>query len=47
VYKWYALNLDVDDLYKTKEVIREREAQLNWLTDAVPGFLWSTDAAGS
>ncbi|MFL9921878.1 PAS domain-containing protein [Paraburkholderia fungorum] len=32
---------------KTKEVIREREAQLNWLTDAVPGFLWSTDAAGS
>jgi PAS domain S-box-containing protein len=47
VYKWYALNLDIDDLYKTKEVIREREAQLNWLTDAVPGFLWSADATGS
>ncbi|MEM5453566.1 PAS domain-containing protein [Paraburkholderia phytofirmans] len=47
VYKWYAMNLDIDDLYKTKEVIREREAQLNWLTDAVPGFLWSADAAGS
>ncbi|MFM0204516.1 PAS domain-containing protein [Paraburkholderia fungorum] len=47
VYKWYVMSLDIDDLYKTKEVIREREAQLNWLTDAVPGFLWRTDAAGS
>jgi PAS domain S-box-containing protein len=47
VYKWYVMSLDIDDLYKTKEVIREHEAQLNWLTDAVPGFLWSTDAAGS
>jgi len=46
VYKWYALKLEIDDLYKTKEVIREREAQLNWLTEAVPGFLWSTDATG-
>jgi PAS domain S-box-containing protein len=47
VYKWYALNLEIDDLYKTKEVIREREAQLSWLIEAVPSFLWSADAAGS
>ncbi|MEW9585915.1 PAS domain-containing protein [Paraburkholderia sp. DGU8] len=33
--------------YKTKEVIPEREAQLDWLIDAVPGFIWTTDAAGS
>jgi PAS domain S-box-containing protein len=33
--------------YKTKEVIREREAQLDWLIDAVPGFIWTADAAGS
>ncbi|MGE8160376.1 PAS domain-containing sensor histidine kinase [Paraburkholderia sp. NPDC080076] len=33
--------------YKTKEVVHEREAQLDWLIDAVPGFIWTTDAAGS
>ncbi|MFM0369560.1 PAS domain-containing protein [Paraburkholderia aspalathi] len=33
--------------HKTKEAIREREAQLDWLIDAVPGFIWTTDAAGS
>jgi PAS domain S-box-containing protein len=46
VYKWYAVNMDIDDLYKSKEVIREREAQLNWLTETVPSLLWRTDSHG-
>jgi PAS domain S-box-containing protein len=46
VYKWYATTIDIDDLYRSKEVIREREAQLNWITEAVPSLLWSTDADG-
>jgi PAS domain S-box-containing protein len=46
VYKWYAVNMDIDDLYKSKEVIRKREAQLNWLTENVPGLLWRTDSHG-
>jgi PAS domain S-box-containing protein len=46
VYKWYALNMDIDDLYKSKEVIREREVQLNWLAETVPSLLWRTDSHG-
>jgi PAS domain S-box-containing protein len=46
VYKWYAVNMDIDDLCKSREVIREREAQLNWLTENVPSLLWRTDAHG-
>jgi PAS domain S-box-containing protein len=46
VYKWYAVNMDIDDLYKSKEVIREREVQLNWLAENVPSLLWRTDSHG-
>jgi PAS domain S-box-containing protein len=46
VYKWYAVNMDIDDLYKSKELIREREVQLNWLAQTVPGLLWCMDAHG-
>ena len=46
VYKWYAVTVDIDDLYKSKEVIREREAQLNWLTENVPSLLWHADTQG-
>lgn len=46
VYKWYGMNIDVDELYKSREVIREGEAQLNWLTETVPSLLWRVDAMG-
>ncbi|MGF6755721.1 PAS domain-containing sensor histidine kinase [Paraburkholderia sp. GAS42] len=46
VYKWYSVTVDIDDLYRSKEVIREREAQLNWLTENVPSLLWRTDSDG-
>jgi PAS domain S-box-containing protein len=46
VYKWYAVNMDIDDLCKSKEVIREREVQLNWLAETVPSLLWRTDSHG-
>ncbi|MDB5833272.1 MAG: sensor histidine kinase [Caballeronia sp.] len=46
VYKWYAVNMDIDDLYKSKEVVREREVQLNWLAETVPSLLWRTDSHG-
>jgi PAS domain S-box-containing protein len=46
VYKWYSVTIDIDDLYKSKEVIRERKVQLNWLTENVPSLLWRTDARG-
>jgi PAS domain S-box-containing protein len=46
VYKWYAVNMDIDDLYKSKEIIREREVQLNWLAEHVPILLWRKDPHG-
>ncbi|KAA1011314.1 PAS domain-containing protein [Paraburkholderia panacisoli] len=46
VYKWYAVNMDIDDLYRSKELIREREVQLNWLAENVPSLLWRTDSQG-
>ncbi|RXZ38491.1 PAS domain-containing sensor histidine kinase [Oxalobacteraceae bacterium CAVE-383] len=46
VYKWYAVNMDIDDLYRSKEIVREREAQLYWLTENVPLLLWRTDSHG-
>ena len=38
--------MDIDGLYRSKEVIREREVQLNWLAETVPGLLWRTDSRG-
>ncbi|MFM0629062.1 PAS domain-containing sensor histidine kinase [Paraburkholderia xenovorans] len=46
VYKWYAVTIDIDDLYRSKEVIRENEIQLSWLAETVPGLLWRTDSHG-
>jgi len=48
VYKWYSVTIDIDDLYlyRSKEIIRERDVQLNWLTENVPSLLWRTDSHG-
>jgi PAS domain S-box-containing protein len=46
VYKWYSTTIDIDDLCRSKELIREREVQLNWLAETVPSLLWRTDAHG-
>ena len=46
VYKWYSVTIDIDDLYKSKEVIREREVQLNWLAETVPSLLWRANSHG-
>jgi PAS domain S-box-containing protein len=46
IYRWYALNNDIDDLYRSRELLRERELQLNLLTDTVPAILWKADLDG-
>jgi PAS domain S-box-containing protein len=46
VYKWYAVNMDIDDLYRSKEIISKGEIQVNWLAEIVPGLLWRTDSHG-
>jgi PAS domain S-box-containing protein len=47
VYRWYALNSDIDDLYRSRELLRERELQLNLLTETLPALLWKATPDGT
>jgi PAS domain S-box-containing protein len=47
LYRWYALNSDIDDLYRSKELIQEREFQLNLLIETVPAILWKASPDGN
>src|SRR5246127_2677575 len=47
VYRWYALNSDIDDLYRSRELLRERELQLNLLTETLPALLWKANPDGT
>ncbi|WP_433970985.1 PAS domain-containing protein [Tunturiibacter lichenicola] len=46
IYRWYALNSNIDDLYRSRELLRERELQLNLLTETLPAILWKADLNG-
>jgi PAS domain S-box-containing protein len=46
IYRWYALNSDIDNLYRSRELLREREFQLNLLTETLPAILWKADLNG-
>lgn len=46
IYRWYALNSNTDDLYRSRELLRERELQLNLLTETLPAILWKADLNG-
>jgi PAS domain S-box-containing protein len=46
IYRWYELNSDIDDLYRSRELLRERELQLNLLTETLPAILWKADLNG-
>ena len=45
-YCWYSLNSDIDDLYRSRELLREREFQLNLLIETLPVILWKADLNG-
>ena len=47
IYRWYALNSDIDDLYRSRELLRERELQLNLLTETLPALLWKVAPDGT
>jgi PAS domain S-box-containing protein len=47
VYRWYGLNSDIDDFYRSKELLRERELQLNLLTETLPALLWKAAPDGT
>jgi PAS domain S-box-containing protein len=47
IYRWYALNSDIDTLYRSKELIQEREFQLNLLIETAPAILWKASPDGN
>ncbi len=47
VYRWYALNSDIDELYRSRELLKEREFQLNLLTETLPALLWKAAPDGT
>jgi PAS domain S-box-containing protein len=47
VYRWYALNSDIDDLYRSRELLKEREFQLNLLTENLPAVLFKAAPDGT
>jgi PAS fold len=47
VYRWYSLNSDIDELYRSRELLREREIQLNLLTENLPAVLFKAALDGT
>ena len=47
VYRWYSLNSDIDELYRSRELLREREIQLNLLTENLPAVLFKAAPDGT
>ena len=40
IIQWYGANVDIDDLVRVEDEVRERERELSQLVDMVPGLLW-------
>jgi PAS domain S-box-containing protein len=46
-YCWYGVATDIDDLYRSRELLTERELQLNLLTENLPAVLFKAAPDGS
>jgi PAS domain S-box-containing protein len=46
-YCWYGVATDIDELYRSRELLRERELQLNLLTENLPAVLFKTAPDGT
>jgi PAS domain S-box-containing protein len=44
---WYGVATDIDELYRSRELLRERELQLNLLTQNLPAVLFKAAPDGS
>src|ERR1700730_15613210 len=43
---WIGATLDIEELKRAEEALRESEYKLHQIIETVPGFLWSTDPDG-
>jgi PAS domain S-box-containing protein len=46
-YCWYGVATDIDELYCSRELLRERELQLNLFTDNIPAVLFKAAPDGT
>nr|WP_187142965.1 PAS domain-containing protein [Terriglobus albidus] len=46
VQRWYSVTTDIDDLFRSRELIRDHKMQLHLLAENVPGFLWKALPSG-
>jgi PAS domain S-box-containing protein len=46
-YCWYGVTTDIDELYRSRELLSERELQLNLLTENLPAVLFKAALDGS
>lgn len=40
VQRWYSASTDIDDMFRSRELIRDHQMQLNLLAENLPGFMW-------
>ena len=40
VQRWYSATTDIEDMFRSREIIRDHRMQLNLLAESFPGFLW-------
>jgi PAS domain S-box-containing protein len=45
-YCWYGVTTDIDELYRSRELLRERELQLSLFTENLPAVLFKTTPDG-
>src|SRR5262249_1838892 len=41
IVQWYGVSVDIDDLVRAQDALRERERELQQLVDALPVHIWS------
>jgi len=46
VVRWYTLATDIDDRKRAEEALRASERDLRLIFETIPGFVWTTTAAG-
>ncbi|QDL93524.1 PAS domain S-box protein [Paroceanicella profunda] len=46
VARWYGVNVDIDDVQRAEDALRESEHRLRQVIDAIPAMAWSAAADG-
>jgi len=47
ILQWYGVCVDIDDLVRAQEALRERERYLQLMVDTIPAFIWCLTPEGA